>query len=524
MVKVLLLILFPLLLFARETSLSVKSFDLTKDGVLDRFETYEEGNLIKLEEDRNGDGEIDFLRSFKSEGHLEVELQDVNFNGKFERRRSIKSIASGKLEITTELDRNEDGVYEVKYVETVGATQEQTSCFEGVVFNKIRALAEDSMLAGGALNQGFIPTGFGYQIDGACLRNWGADFALHVRDSMKTGLQCLADLHLKYGSQRIMTGSLRNAFELTRLLESDQVKILCSEEEYHWDGTAGHASTVPGQSLNELGVAHPYISLNPHDPQSGQHSGTSEELAELKKTLFHEQLHNLGYRHGHDVEYPYACEDCCFADGEDEEVKEAACRVCAGNYQNEVDPKYVRDFIFYTQKSYRNFRGVEAALHFLKENPNSTQGLSLMALASADIFNPIGPHLAQKILDRNLSLSAQELSDTLRALEYKDISHFKTLKKSSEGLSEAMLALYYERDAPKALEVLHAHKEAIAKELYDAQESSSSVTYSARETAKILDEIISDIWLNYFPAGTRSTDSEKAYELFNYFSEQGLLD
>ncbi len=524
MVKVLLLILFPLMIVARETSLSVKSFDLTKDGVLDRFETYEKGKFIKLEEDRNGDGEIDFLRSFKSEGHLEVELQDVNFNGKFERRRSVKSIAGGKLEITTELDRNEDGVYEIKYVETVGATQEQVSCFEGAVFHKISALAQDSMLAGAGLNQGFVPTGFGYQIDGACLRNWGADFVVHVRDSMKTGLQCLADLHSSHGSQRVMTGALRNAFELTRLLESDQVKIVCSEQEYHWEGTAGHASTVPGQSLRELNVTHPYISLNPHDPQSGQRQGTSEELTELKKTLFHEQLHNLGYRHGHDVEYPYACEDCCFADGDNEEAKVAACRICAGNYQNEVDPEYVRDFIFYTQKSYRNSRGVEAALQFLKENPKSTQGLSLMALASADIFNPVGPLLAQKTLDRNLPLSAQELSDTLRALEYKDVSHFKSLKQSSESLSEAMIALYYEHDAPRALEVIYAHKESIARELYNAVESSSSVNYSAREASKILDEIISDIWLNYFPAGSRNSDSEKAYELFNYFSEQGLLD
>lgn len=502
---------------------TVKRYDLTKSGKLDRFETYSKGQLIKIEEDRNGDGHVDYVKDLKLLEGLEVELQDVNYNRKFERKRTVKTIGGGKLEIKIEVDHNEDGLYEVHYVEIVNATQKQVSCFEGAFFGKISDLAQDSMIATASLNQGFILTGFGHQIDEACLRNWGPDFPLLVRDSIKVGLQCLTDLHTSFGDRDMITGSLRNAFELTRLLESDQVKILCSESDYDWEGTTGHASTASGESIEGLNVSHPYISINPHYPEAGQQRASSEDLSELRKTLFHEQLHNLGYRHGHDIEYPYTCEDCCFSAGdEDAELKDAACRVCAGNYKNDVDPFYVKDFIIYSQKSYRNSRGFKAALHFLKENPASTQGLSLLALASADIFNPIGPKLGRLILDKNLSLSAEELSDTLRALEYEDVSHFKPLDKSAKSLSEAMLALYYDFDADKALAVIATHKEVIAKELYEVDQSSSAVGYSAKESKRVLKVILYDMWVNRFSTDGQSSD--KAYELYDYFDDRGLMD
>ncbi len=509
----------------RQSNLEVKSYDLTKNGKPDRFETYEKGVLKSIQEDRNGDGNVDYVKTFYGEENKEIELQDLNHNGKFERRVTTKPLREGKLERVIELDQNEDGVFEYQSMEILNSIQKQDSCYERVIFDQINALAREGLIVSADLNQGFLATGSGYLVDRACLKNWGPRFPEYLKDSMTVGLQCLADLQKKFGAPNQMTGALRNAFELSRLLESDQVKIVCSEAEYDWEGTAGHASTAPSDKIEKLNVGHPFISLNPHDPKSGNSSSDPETLNELRKTIFHEQLHNLGFRHGHDIEYPYACEECCLSVDGDPELKDSACRVCAGRYQNEVDPEYVKDFINFSQLNYQNSRGLMAATRYMKENPKSSLGISFMALSSADIFNPVGPKLGRLILSKHSLLSSEELSHVMKSIEYEDEKHFKPLSKSSDSLAQAMYALYYEQDAETALNIVSANKEAIAQELYDAVESSSRVNYSAESATEILDQMIYDIWINRFPKHVDGSEarSDQAYELQLFFEEKEVL-
>lgn len=511
---------------ARESHLIVKSYDLTKDGKLDRFETYDKGELKIIQEDRSGDGNVDFVKIFMSEENKEIEEQDLNHNGKFERRVTTRFLGEGKIERLVEVDRDEDGKFEIQATEIVNSVQKRDSCYEEFVFQQITDLAQNGLIASADLNGGLLPTGNGYLVDKACIQNWGPRFPDYLKESMTKGLQCLSDLQKKFGGPNQMTGALRNAYELSKLLEVDQVKIVCSEEVYDWDGTAGHASTSPKDKIESPKINHPFISLNPRDPKGGIKNVTQEDISEIKKTIFHEQLHNLGYRHGLDIEYPYTCEECCLSENEDfPGMKEAACKICAGNYQNDVDPNYVRDFILYTQKSFQNSRGLKTSVRYLKENPKSSLGISMVAMASADIFNPIGPKLGSLILEKNPSLSAEELANTMKAVAYKDSNHFIPLAKSSDSLAKAMYALYYEQDAKSALEIISANKEAISEELYDAVESSSDVNYSAQTATKVLDDMIYDIWINRFPKTVAGFEerSDQAYELQKYFEDKEIL-
>ena len=58
-------------------------------------------------------------------------------------------------------------------------------------------------------------------------------------------------------------------------------------------------------------------------------------------------MHNLGYLHNDDIEFPYTCDDCCIghAPGYEisDEAKEMACKVCTGNYTNSTDKDYLKD-------------------------------------------------------------------------------------------------------------------------------------------------------------------------------------
>jgi hypothetical protein len=78
---------------------------------------------------------------------------------------------------------------------------------------------------------------------------------------------------------------------------------------------------------------------------------------ELKRTIFHENLHNLGYRHGDGIEFPYTCEASCFPykDKENDSQSESllACKICNGDYPSEESIDYLNDFVEYSDLSYK---------------------------------------------------------------------------------------------------------------------------------------------------------------------------
>jgi hypothetical protein len=183
---------------------------------------------------------------------------------------------------------------------------------------------------------------FGYQIDGGCLSKWGGGFPNFVKETMNKGMQCLGGLAKKSPGINGISGAARNLKGLANLMAGNKISLVCTDLGYDWDGVAGHASTSPKDKLDSHSVSHPYFSLSPNVQRTNS-KFTADDKRELAKTIFHEQLHNLGYRHnGEKEEFPYTCEACCFGDFStgNEKEKEAACKVCTEDYKNSGSKEY----------------------------------------------------------------------------------------------------------------------------------------------------------------------------------------
>jgi hypothetical protein len=55
--------------------------------------------------------------------------------------------------------------------------------------------------------------------------------------------------------------------------------------------------------MESKNFSHPFVSINSGDPEKTS-GNRDEEMAQLKVTLFHESLHNLGFLHKEDIEFP----------------------------------------------------------------------------------------------------------------------------------------------------------------------------------------------------------------------------
>jgi hypothetical protein len=495
-------------------SAKVEKFDLNKDKKIDRIKTFNEDKLIKIEEDRNFDGNIDFTTEFTVKGFSSVEKQDSNFDGRIDRVKKIQIPINKKVKIFTQVDKDFDGKFEIQYTSTIDSDQKKDnhSCsFKAQSLNQLNALADLSLMAA-ADPDGFIATDFGYKIDASCVDKWSNDFIKNMKESITTGMSCLDKLS-KVKTVNL-SGAQKNSSDLQALLDSKSIKILCSEEsDYEWEGTAGHASTdSSSEAIASPKASHPFISLNPFDPENKENI-TAEEISELKKTVFHEQLHNLGHRHSHSIEYPYACEDCCF-DGND--PGSISCKICIGDYKSEVDLSYMKDLATYSKEnSSVNAKG--ALFNYFKENPKDITGLSLLANMQNDIFNPMGPALAKVIQDRMITLDPQDSIYISQASEWSGIDLFNPSKVTASTIANATVDLYYEKDASKAIALLEKSKDIIIKEFSDLDAkgvTEPDYLYIKYELKQSLDSLIYEMWINDYPD---DKNSDKAYELFLVF-------
>ncbi|MBL6992094.1 MAG: hypothetical protein ISR65_20085 [Bacteriovoracaceae bacterium] len=513
----LLLILLSLLPIQVWADGNIKKLDLNKDGTIDRIEYYKNKELIQLDEDRNNDGKVDNKTYYNKNGYMRISMQDTNFNGKFDRKVSEKIISMGKVQIKYEVDKNQDGKFEIKYFETANINQKLNgNCIRVLTQHKLNRFISDSLQATAAANKGFLQTNFGYKIDMKCLDQWGMDFPKTVKDTMGQGLQCFMDLDKKLGEKSIVSGALRNSRDLLNLLSKNNVTLVCSEQDYDWDGTAGHASTGPGHPIEKPPANHPYVSLNPKGPESKQ-APNEEESLELKKTIFHEQLHNLGFRHNHSIEYPYACEDCCFKDSnsDNEAVEKASCKICTGNYSNETDLKYIEDFVAYTKASYRSSRGTSAVVRYMKENPNDLYSLSMLAWSTSGVFSSVGTQLA-KIIEKETSPLPENVKANLEKARYYNTSKGE---KSGEVIAQVYYSLYYLKDPDKAVKLLEDNKEKMKAEIEKLQAKDDD-QYIGNELSQHLDNLVYDLWVNkYGDEEEKTGSSRRAYIIYTYLND-----
>jgi hypothetical protein len=304
---------------------------------------------------RSQKGKIIITQYFDRDGHLVKELEDLNSNGKHE---VIKDYDLPNQTTSLNYDTNEDGFVEriettkpfgqlrktkIEYFEKGKSGPIKTSEFEDPIGEQIQSgldcnAAKDWMNSiaslGTLLTEAMIvgkvsfydKTSFGVLIDESC-KDLHKDILLISQAAIAEGISCLKQLGGK--------GSEANLALIQSLLENKRnpVKIRCDERTgYPWREDVNAYASIPSDR------GHPFMSLNP----------TKSALpAQLKATIFHELFHNCGYRHSHDVEYSYTCETCCISPSiapKNESEKEIGCKICKGDYQDRLDPKYLKDY------------------------------------------------------------------------------------------------------------------------------------------------------------------------------------
>lgn len=508
-------VILPLLLSfgLASAAANLQSFDLNQDGIRDRFEYSVNEKVIRIEEDRDGDKKIDFKTFLDDKTYYKIEWQYSSETGKVERKTSHLLIPEKKTRIITELDKDGDGVFEVKYEQVVNNLQKQDHC--GEVNATIRDLSTIAFKAVAKNQKGLLPTGLGYKVDHACYTKWGDDFNKIVKEVAVGGLKCLMDLDKKGREGTKTTGALRNAFDLTKLMKNDGISLICSEDDYDWSGIQAHASVAPEEIMKSKNIKHPYVSLNPKHPENDV-ANRQKEIVNLKDTIFHETLHNLGYSHNEDIEFSYTCGLCCFGSGEDDpKAKEQACKICTGNYKNVTDENYVKDMIEFSQLTYDPARGAAAAIKYLKENKNSA-GMAMLSYSNSSVFNPVGGELAKLVSARVKDLSVTDVIYLERAGRYSKDPEFAPVQISSRALSGSLYELYYNKSGTNALDMLERNKATIKKELTKMKNAPGNSVYIHDSMKKVLDDMIYDVWINKYPAGDKAA-SDRAYALFDYF-------
>ena len=495
---------------------TIKKIDLNKDGIIDRIEYYKNEELVQLKQDRNNDGQIDNITNYNKNGYVKIWEQDSDYNGKYDRKVSEKKISSQKVKIKYEVDKNEDGKFEITYFKTINIDQKlDENCIKYQTQQNLDKFINQNLRLTAAVNNGYLQTDFGYNIDIECLDKWGMNFPKIVKESLDEGLECLMNLDKRHESENIVSGALINSHKILTLLTQKKVTLVCSEQDYNWNGVAGHASSGPIDTIVKGRISHPYISLNPKGPNNKQ-LPTGDENLQIKRTVFHEQLHNLGYKHYDSIEYPYACGDCCFKRStNNKKIERTSCKICLGDYKNETDLKYIEDLVAYAKASFNDQLGTSAVIRYMKENPKDIYSLSILAWSSSGVFSSVGVKLA-KIIEKEISPIPESSKANLVKARY-----FRTKKgeESGEIIAQVYYNLYYIKDPSKAVKLLEDNKKKIREEIKSLL-SSETEKYIGMELKQHLDDILYDLWVNQYGDEDSSVGSaDRAYDVYTFINK-----
>lgn len=318
--------------------------------------------------------------------------------------------------------------------------------------------------------QDFLVKDFG-RIHRSCLERFGGKFITALEEGTTEGLACLKKLASPAADKNLQL--LRNLFASNKLV------YFCAEHSKDWKKSHlfAHASINEESNLPIEGIQHPYVS---YDPQlvllDSEYKGRIETYETLKAGSFHELFHNIGYVHGITIEYPYACEECCFpAYGN---VREIACKLCAGDYQGIGDRRFLADLKEYQQAS---FFGNSFALDLLQRRA---------------LFNkPADPELLKYLFEvRNLitDKTEQVLSRREGRSAWSPRSLPSTLVKLdvlAEQASKAQLSLYLSGNAKEALGTYQKMDPMPLEEFLKMERKSIEFT----EANRLWDEVLFDL-------------------------------
>lgn len=524
-------LIFLLILSSSHLLAQVNKVDMTGNGVFDRFEYRKNGKIVQVDEDRNQDSKIDFRRLYQPNKKIyEIHQRDTNFDGKFDRVVQFSKLDKNKSLISTKVDKDFDGQFEINYSNIIDRQQHKNTpnnlkeCVKELehAVDVLEFIDENLHLVSESEN-GFIPIGGGFKVDIQCIEKWGDDFPSIVQQSFKNGLQCLQKLYTN------PTIKFNNAMSIARDLISsantEETSIVCSHENPigGWTGTAALASTSENDSLDSPKVSHPYIAINPSYPKNPILDILTfgyTETSDLYSTLFHERIHNTGAKHGSSIEAPYACEQCCdIKDGDLEslDIDSSACKICRGEYESVASLEYINDLIDFSKENSVSYYTLNTTIkNYLRENPNSPEGAIAYIEVLEKNHSDVASELSKLILEKNGSSFNKTQKNQLQK---KIQSVPKDAKTLVESVAKAKYALYFEHDARKSMITLWEEKEKIQKEIATLKASfwpgKIDLGYNTEE---LIDDLLIDVWHTTTPFVEVDEEvSDGAWMLENYF-------
>lgn len=477
------------------------SYDTSGDGKIDYIEVLVNNSLVEKKIDNDNDGEIDqIVKYLKNDPTGLVELRKYflpksklpSLTEKF-----IKDLKNKNIKVISEYDDNVDGVIDRKQNKIIDLFAVKENCDPSLKgFSELNSFADDSLKVLQGKEKSLVIES--YNIDAGCFNEKGRDwFLMRLTNAMTTGMSCLKDLAGKNGR-----GAQKNYAGLDLLMKRNKIQLYCSQTDYDWHGTLAHATVSSDDEIN--GLKHPAISLNPNLASRLKSSGGD---LEFERTLFHEQLHNLGFRHGHDIEYPYACEVCCFPRDEKEEVKNKACQICSGNYSDGNDINYVADISDYGALTYSRSIGKKTNISYLKNKIGDELGLAYLALNTSGYFDPAGVALAKK-LDKRKGLDSRVKEILQEALSNDSPKEHVDFEKTSNSVADVYLNLFADGDVVKAIENLESNLDVYKKDLSTVKVSDPE-SYIRNSLLSEINSAINIIWLEDYKGRTNMSQSEQ---------------
>lgn len=500
--------------------------DDNNDQKVDLIETYKKDVLVKKEQDLNFDGVMDETTEFFygiAENKPSVIVTKKDRKSKIYRNEKLKLIIK-----TTEIDTDGDGKYDKTITENFPLIQKADGCIEEpkTVSRQVSTLSHQVLSAVDKVTDGqYVENKLGYKIHKSCIDNFGtADFSNLVTQSMTKGLACLEDLAKKNTQEnpKAANGALNNYEGLNRLLTQKKVTVVCNEKDYDWKSAAAHASTGAEDKIKKLNVEHPFISIDPGNPKV-KGKPTKSEVEFISETFFHEQLHNLGILHGDDVEYPYACEECCISSKESfEGTRAAACKICSGQYDvsKGMSEEYLKDLLVWGEKSYDTKKAEKAIRSYQLEYRKSLWTASLAARANAGVFSAVGIEMA-KILQQETPLMPESKLNLTAALEYQDNPKLMSVSKKAKVIARAHLNYYYEQNPKETIKVLQENKEIIKKIAIEGKKevADDEINYINKKLLEDTKDVLTALFLDGYPKN-QGPANDQAYNLLKEF---GLL-
>lgn len=492
----------------------IRNYDDNKDGKIDRRVISREGQVLREEKSTRFNNHFDLVTEYSS---YKSDDQPVLVKTYYDKNKKVN-----RIEGHYELRNHNRSLQKITIYDDKGKVQrewsssvalDQTNQCQQLGNREVDALSNEAESALIQLNGGYLNVGLGHRVHQSCLEGWGRDrFVNTLTSAIETGMQCLNSLGDGNNGARV------NHTQLESLFNESKVSVICHQtEDRNWRGVYAHASIGPTSRIENPPLNHPYISINPTLPRTIDEG----EIKILEKTLFHEQLHNLGHRHGHSIEYPYACEDCCFPEGtseRDNQKKTLGCKVCAGDYTSDIDQRYILDVIEWGQASYSFDHGQKASVRYLQQNPEDAWGYAAHAVSTSDVFDPLGSSIAALVRQQFPQRNAEVNALLERAENFKSNPLFDFARPMANILAEGHMSLYKDLNSSNTISILETNKSALKTFLDQAKNipDSDNRKYVADSIKNHLRETIYKVWLDKYPHND-DTLSLRSFALVEFF-------